>query len=188
MRSSWPTTNEPDALAPDVVHVWAVPLDGGQPPNETLLSADERRRAELFRRPELRRRFVSARVGLRTVLSRYLGVGPADVGLAFEPAGKPRLAMRDDAADRLRFNLSHSGELALVAVADRCEVGGRRRAAPHVAPAGGDRRAILQRARTRGHPVGRSRVTFTHLLALLDRQGGGAQGDRTWPGPSARRL
>ena len=123
MHLSWPETGEPKALMPDAVHVWAVPLDAGWADDESPLSADERRRAELFRRPEARRRFVAARVGLRVILGRYLGRGPADVPIDLEPAGKPRLAAAGVGESTLEFNLSHSGELALVAVADGGAVG-----------------------------------------------------------------
>jgi 4'-phosphopantetheinyl transferase len=43
--------------------------------------------------------------------------------LAVDPRGKPWLAMPDRRRASLHFNLAHSGELALVAVAEGCEVG-----------------------------------------------------------------
>jgi 4'-phosphopantetheinyl transferase len=124
MQLTWPETAGPVVLAADEVHVWAVPLDEGPlPPDESMLSDDERRRAERFRRPELRRRFVAARSGLRMIIGRYLGTPPADVRLVLDPGGKPRLATPDGGQSTLRFNLAHSGELALVAVAEGCDVG-----------------------------------------------------------------
>jgi hypothetical protein len=62
---------------------------------------------------------VAPQQALREILARYLGL-PADA-LRFERSryGKPRLAVPDS---ELGFNLSHSGSLALVAVAGR-EVG-----------------------------------------------------------------
>jgi 4'-phosphopantetheinyl transferase len=53
----------------------------------------------------------AARAALRTILAGYLGEPEPD--LAPGPNGKPGLAK---AAERLSFNLSHSGGLALVAV------------------------------------------------------------------------
>jgi phosphopantetheinyl transferase len=53
-----------------------------------------------------------ARAALRDLLARYLG--GAEPELAEGPGGKPRLA---EAPQRLAFNLSHSGGLALVAIA-----------------------------------------------------------------------
>lgn len=57
---------------------------------------------------------------LRRVLSRYLDLSPSEIRLAIGEHGKPRLAQDPD---RLAFNLSHSGELALVAVSRGREVG-----------------------------------------------------------------
>jgi 4'-phosphopantetheinyl transferase len=56
----------------------------------------------------------SARHSLREILAGYLGGTAGDVDLAVDESGKPRLAVRPE---RLSFNLSHSGGLALVAVA-----------------------------------------------------------------------
>lgn len=56
---------------------------------------------------------------LRAVLARYLDTAPERVPIHREAGEKPRLAERPE---RLRFNLSHSGRLLLVAVAE-LEVG-----------------------------------------------------------------
>lgn len=62
----------------------------------------------------------AARKALRSVLGRYLAEDPAAVGLRLGPHGKPALADRRAA---LRFNLSHSGEALLIAIAWGREVG-----------------------------------------------------------------
>jgi phosphopantetheinyl transferase len=67
-----------------------------------------------------RDRWVAARWALRGVLTHYLEREPAAIELRYGERGKPALA---DPDARLRFNLSHSGELALVAVAAGREVG-----------------------------------------------------------------
>jgi 4'-phosphopantetheinyl transferase len=56
----------------------------------------------------------AARGALREILGAYLGVEPAAVALTVGENGKPELA---DGQPQLSFNLSHSGGLALVAVA-----------------------------------------------------------------------
>lgn len=58
--------------------------------------------------------------GLRPVLATYLGKDPEQIHLVRGEHGKPRLA---ESGRRLEFNLSHSGELALVAVSGELEVG-----------------------------------------------------------------
>lgn len=71
-------------------------------------------------RPQAEARWVAARWALRHVLARYLDGEPAEVAIALDPNGKPRLAKEPD---RLHFNLSHSGGFALVALSAEHAVG-----------------------------------------------------------------
>lgn len=104
------------------VHVWRAPLDR-QPerPLAQTLSADEQQRAARFHFEADRRRFVAGRGFLRAVLARYLHIEPGEIRLSYEEQGKPALP-GDEGLGAIRFNLAHSGELALCAVARR-EVG-----------------------------------------------------------------
>jgi 4'-phosphopantetheinyl transferase len=61
---------------------------------------------------------MAARAALRVALAARLECAPADVVFAAGPHGKPELP-----GSRVRFNLSHSGERALIAIADGVEVG-----------------------------------------------------------------
>lgn len=96
----------------DEVHVWA--LDLARPPRQAgaLLPPEDLRRAE-----RAGAAWLHARAGLRGLLARYLDAEPA--ALRLDETGKPRLAP----AAPLRFNLSHSGGVALIAVATEREVG-----------------------------------------------------------------
>jgi 4'-phosphopantetheinyl transferase len=96
----------------DEVHLWA--LDLSRLPGEVggLLPSRDLRRAG-----ELGPRWVAARAALRALLGGYLEADPQS--LSFRERGKPRL----DPPSPLRFNLSHSGDVALVAVATEREVG-----------------------------------------------------------------
>lgn len=99
------------------VHVWRVALDRISPSVEDLgpcLSADEQMRAEQLGAPLERRRFILSRIVLRHVLAGYHGTAAAQVPLAREPGGRPFL----QGAGRLFFSLSHSGDTAVIAVAD----------------------------------------------------------------------
>jgi 4'-phosphopantetheinyl transferase len=110
---------------PGEVHVWRVPLDPPEPAlavYEPTLSADERARADRFRTGVLRRRFVAGRGALRAILATYLGVAPGRVAFAYGDHGKPRLD-GDGLGSRLEFNLAHSHDLALCAVARGRAVG-----------------------------------------------------------------
>jgi 4'-phosphopantetheinyl transferase len=99
---------------PREVHLWQVPL--GQREQEIarfekLLTQDELERAGRFRFFRDRRRFVVARGVLRTLLRRYLQTADSQVAFEYESKGKPCLSGRGGPF----FNVSHSGELALIA-------------------------------------------------------------------------
>ncbi len=98
------------------VELWIAELDAGWPGPEGLPS-EERERAERLATDALQRRWSAARWALRAVLGARLGEDPAAVAIEVAAGGKPRLA-----GDGPRFNLSHSGALALIALAST-EVG-----------------------------------------------------------------
>lgn len=102
------------------LHVWSARLDSCVWPSSDALPPVERERAARILRPRQRRRWTAARWALRQVLGRYLGREPALIELRFGARGKPMLAERETS---LRFNLSHSGQLALIAIGEEREVG-----------------------------------------------------------------
>jgi 4'-phosphopantetheinyl transferase len=107
------------------VHVWRFARDLGKEALGVLggyLCASERARAGACHIAREGDRFVAARGQLRWILSRYLGVVPRRIGFAHGRQNKPYLAGVPNPGD-LRFNLSHSAELAMVAVAAGWEVG-----------------------------------------------------------------
>jgi 4'-phosphopantetheinyl transferase len=113
------------AVSPGEVHVWRASLDVGpvglQRLGETL-SADERARAQRFHFPHHRDRYIAAHGILRELLARYLGTEAGDFRFQLNDHGKPALGTGQETAD-MRFNLSHSQDIALFAFAWRCEVG-----------------------------------------------------------------
>ncbi|MGN6217813.1 MAG: 4'-phosphopantetheinyl transferase family protein [Solirubrobacterales bacterium] len=116
---SLPAPAHPD-LHPGEVHVWRLELDDPRWPGPQRLPAAERERAEGFLRAQLGARWTAARWGLRGALARYLDEKPETIELTEDERGKPRLAREPRP---LRFNLSHSEALALVAVCRDREVG-----------------------------------------------------------------
>jgi 4'-phosphopantetheinyl transferase len=109
---------------PDEVHLWRAPLDLGPERLDRLaclLTPDEAERAARLRAEEPRRRFIAARGVLRELLGRCLGAPPEALRFAYAEHGKPRLV--GVGAETLRFNLAHSGGLALYAVAAGRDVG-----------------------------------------------------------------
>jgi len=124
-NSDWPIYIGSPELADDEVHVWAVtlaPRQAGVERLSRLLSPDEQKRAGEFRIEDARRRFVIARGALRHLLGVYLRIAPDKIELTSGANEKPVIAAAYSASG-LQFNVSHSGDLALIAFAARCEVG-----------------------------------------------------------------
>ncbi len=107
----------PSRLKPGNVHVWVVDL-ATAPATPDVLSPSEHARAGRFRFAQDRRRFIASHAALREILATYTGRHPTTLEFMTLPHGKPALLSGD-----LHFNLSHSGELALVALAAGSELG-----------------------------------------------------------------
>ena len=158
-------------LKPGEVHIWRVRLNRGKASPPT---AEEAERAAKFATLALRRRYLRAHAALRAILE---GVTAAPLEFALREKGKPYLASAPD----VRFNLAHSREMALVAVARDVEVGvdiERVRPLPEYA-------AIAQRYFPPGHnPPTSVRDFFRHWArfeALLKAHGAGLYGAGATP-------
>jgi 4'-phosphopantetheinyl transferase len=120
---SWRRGPAAPVIWPNEVHVWKIHLKSpGLCDNREILSTDERIRASRFRFHTDSDRFIAARSSLRTILSRYLRTQPAELKFGLNPFGKPHLTGGQDKLG-LRFNLSHSHDMALLAVARNRDVG-----------------------------------------------------------------
>jgi 4'-phosphopantetheinyl transferase len=81
-----------------------------------VLNSEEQARAGRIRHELTQRAFVRVRASLRILLGRYLRVAPSSIRFAFGGKGKPRLAGSEPDCG-LVFNVSHSGDLGLIALA-----------------------------------------------------------------------
>lgn len=111
-------------LGATVVHVWRVPLDAPAtllPRLWLMLDHMERARARGLLLHRDRVRFVVAHAALRTILAHYLQQQPSEVCFQVGVYGKPMVA--GTLRPRLDFNLAHSADLAVCAVARDREVG-----------------------------------------------------------------
>ena len=105
------------------MHLWQAPLDVAADVLDRLgaaLSREESARATRYRFDVDRTRYIAARGWLRSLLARYTGCAPSEIHVTEGPHGKPRLDMGQS---WLRFNLSHSNDLAIYAIAREREVG-----------------------------------------------------------------
>ncbi len=124
MLSSGPLrfpTGDIPTLSEGQVHVWQASLDEGCTHVRQLARAlcdVERARAERFFLDRDKNRFIVCRGVLRGILGGYLNVAADQVPLRYGRYGKPCLA-----EGMLRFNLSHSDDMALFAFARDREIG-----------------------------------------------------------------
>ncbi|HEY9429206.1 MAG TPA: 4'-phosphopantetheinyl transferase superfamily protein [Gemmatimonadaceae bacterium] len=121
----WPVGPDRPELGADDVHVWSISLDAHGVRLDALareLSDEERSRAGRFVFDADRARFVTGHARLRTILARYLDVAPSALRFGSNAFGKPRVTC-GEAVPPIRFNFSHSGRLALCAVARARDVG-----------------------------------------------------------------
>ena len=123
--TTWPAAPAELPALERTVHVWAVPLDDARVDldgGRELLSPDERERAARFHFEQHRRRYLIAHIALHWILSRYLQIDPAQLSFELGSNGKPKLTAAL-ASNGVEFNLSHSNEMALLAVNRIGEVG-----------------------------------------------------------------
>jgi 4'-phosphopantetheinyl transferase len=104
------------------IHIWTLPIQASSRVVATLervLTTDETDRASRFHFSHLSEAFVIARGALRYLLGRYLNRNPAELRFTYGDRGKPTLAPPPG----IRFNLTHSGNLAVIALTTGLEIG-----------------------------------------------------------------
>jgi len=104
-------------LLTSTIHVWTIPLCVAEDVFSTLrkvLSADEKDRASRFHFEKDARRFIVARGSVRSILGAYTESRAENLRFSYSPEGKPSL---EQPASDIRFNVSHSRDVALLAIA-----------------------------------------------------------------------
>ncbi len=123
--AAWRHPPERLVLSKAEVHVWRAALDLECAPVqnfERTLATDERARAARFHFDTHRNQFIVGRGVLRTILGRYLGIEPDRLQFRYSSHGKPALSA-EQGSNAIRFNVSHSGGMALYAVTRERKVG-----------------------------------------------------------------
>ena len=80
------------------------------------LNEDEKSRAQRYVFGSKRNQFTRSRTALRFVLAKYLDMPPQSISFSYGEHEKPDLAL---SSPTISFNLSHSEEIALIAVGPR---------------------------------------------------------------------
>jgi 4'-phosphopantetheinyl transferase len=114
--TQWHGAAEKICLPVDEVHIWSAGLRVGGAALCTcwdLLSSEEMRVALSHRFARDRREFVVTRALLRQILAHYTGRAAADLCFDSNTSGKPVLR----GTQSLHFSVSHSRDLALLAIA-----------------------------------------------------------------------
>jgi len=116
----------PDCVVPELhrnaVHVWNRPLQASSTSVQqfyTLLSTEERERAGRYHFDVHRNAFILTRATLRVLIAGYIGNEPEALCFTYAHYGKPML----DATDELRFNVSHTDGMAVLAFVKGREIG-----------------------------------------------------------------
>lgn len=99
-------------LSPTRIDIWQYSLRTPFNEARAILNSEELTRAHRYHFEKHRRRFIIARTTLRLILARYSAIAASDLEFVQNQYGKPTLLT----APHLEFNLSHSGDLALLAV------------------------------------------------------------------------
>ena len=115
-----PRLNEGD------VYIWMETLpnaDARWADTWNVISQDEREHANRLVRDEDRALWIHTRALLRRLLAGQLCVEPQLIAFGEGPLGKPEVVSGSAGTGRLEFSVSHSGAVALVAIARDCRVG-----------------------------------------------------------------
>jgi 4'-phosphopantetheinyl transferase len=120
----WSVAARPLSFPFGRVDVWRLCLDEPSKAegNAGVLSPDEMDRASRFHFERDRTRFVRCRSALRCLLAGYLGATAAEIRFEYLASGKPQIAPEDNPRG-LHFNVSHSADMALIAVGSALRLG-----------------------------------------------------------------
>jgi 4'-phosphopantetheinyl transferase len=111
-------------LSADELHIWTTSLAMEPDPQRCRewLDSGEQQRAQALQIHQARRNYLNTRLLLKSLLGAYLGAEPQDVSLQLNAHGKPELAPYPE-NQGLVFNVSHSGDQALLAFGRNCQLG-----------------------------------------------------------------
>lgn len=121
----WLSPPSPIHLPDSAVHIWRAIIPDEDIRVENLLSTlslEEEDRARRFHKEQDTYRFIWHHATLRQVLCQYLNIEPQELMFDYSSFGKPSLSDNLNSYT-LKFNMSHSGEILLIAITTNREIG-----------------------------------------------------------------
>jgi 4'-phosphopantetheinyl transferase len=125
LNVEWKSLPADYRIGGNTVHVWRAYLSPTLVSNRKLvetLSEEETENARRFVRESDRDRYIFSHGLLRSILGAYLGCSPQQLVFGTNEYGKPFL-VSPNSNNGIQFNLSHSQNVALIAVARQIAVG-----------------------------------------------------------------
>ena len=101
------------------IDLWQFSLAQGLTNMEHILNSEEQEKANRFYFERHKRQFSTARIVMRIILARYLNTSPERLEFICNDYGKPEVLNNA----KVQFNLSHTGDLALLAVGKKFPLG-----------------------------------------------------------------
>ena len=107
------------------IHIWSANLDQPESVAQkyySVLSQQEKNQVDKYKIKELRYRYILSKGILRQLLADYLVCEYQEIEFEYNDFGKPGIATSSN-ADDIRFNLSHSGNLAVFSFVKNKNIG-----------------------------------------------------------------
>jgi 4'-phosphopantetheinyl transferase len=123
--TNWSQPDPSLKLEENTVHIWLSYLNLHEARLKhlyPLLSTEEKERSERFKFYKHRKRFIASHGFMRSVLENYIETPAAEIAFSANDKGKPEFDKKTHKTN-VRFNLSHSNNIALLAIGLNHEIG-----------------------------------------------------------------
>jgi len=117
ITAHWDNASAPFNIA-NAVHIWRLQITTNLhllPQCLSVLHAEEITRAASYHHEKDKNRFILSRGMLRFLLNKYTGIAPQGITMIVGENKKPYLQTTTGA---IHYNMAHSGDLVLIAIAD----------------------------------------------------------------------
>lgn len=114
----WLIAPEEIKLTSNIVDIWLINCQDYFDYLEgliTILSSEEKERANRFKFKIHQQRFIINRANLRIILSKYLAIAPEKIEFEYSEKGKPNISKLQNLLN-LNFNLSHSEDYVIYGI------------------------------------------------------------------------